>query len=423
MTRVPVLELGPAHITLVQVLVSVGVMRAVSKGERIGGGINRVDLFLILWATLLIGSSIFHTSDAWVFRFGMVLIQLGSYFFFRVFVQDVEDVQYIFKVLCVVLIPLAILMLLEKATGKNYFAILGGVDEFSAVRHGHVRASGSFAHPILAGVVGATCFPMALYLWVSHRKYALAGLFGAGGIIFASTSSGPIMMLLFILIGLSLWKLRYHLHTIRWLSLTSVIALDFVMKDPVYFLMARIDISGGSTGWHRAQLIRSSIGHLDEWWLTGTDYTRHWMQTGVYINDTQVDITNHFLQMGVFGGLPLMIIFIMVSVAAFGAVGKILRENQSALFEYRYIIWCLGAILFGHVFNFFSISLFDQSVVFFYLVLASIAAVQNTKTYDTLETRQSVQRFRQSRYLKVGVTKAKEEVGQKKNYSLGCANR
>ena len=388
MTTGQVLEIGPAHLTVLRILVLVGIFRVLIKSERIANGMNSVDRMLILWAVFLIGSSVFHTSNAWVFRAGIVWSDLGCYFLFRVFVQDWEDVRRIFKVLCVVLVPIAVLMLLEKSIGKNLFAVLGGVNEVPDLREGHFRAQGPFAHSILAGTVGATCFPMALYLWKDHRKHALVGLFAAAGIVFASTSSGPIMMVLFILFGLVLWKVRKSLRAIRWLALTAVIALDAVMKDPVYFLMARIDITGGSTGWHRAQLIRSSIEHLDEWWLGGTDYTRHWLATGIYANQIHTDITNHVLAMGVMGGLPLIFLFIMILVATFRAVGRALRENESASLEHLFIIWVLGAILFGHVMNFFSISLFDQSVVFFYLILASIGAVQGAKPFAAVVAEQ-----------------------------------
>ncbi len=376
MTRGQILDLGLAHFTVIRILVAVGICRVLLKGEWIVNGMNNVDRMLILWALWLIGSSVFHTSDAWVFRAGLVWSDLGCYFLFRIFLQNWEDVRRIFKVLCVVLVPIAMLMLLEKSTGNNPFGFLGGVNEISTVREGNIRASGPFTHPILAGTVGATCFPMALYLWKGHRNYALLGLFAAAGMVFASTSSGPIMMVLFIVFGLAFWKVRERLRAIRWLALMTVIALDAVMKDPVYFLMARIDISGGSTGYHRARLIQSSIEHLEEWWLAGTDYTRHWMATGIYGNDAHTDITNHLLAMGVMGGLPLMLLFVLILVAGFQAVGQALQKNKNASMEYRFLIWTLGAILFGHVMNFFSISLFDQSVVFFYLVLAAISAVQ-----------------------------------------------
>ena len=205
------------------------------------------------------------------------------------------------------------------------------------------------------------------------------GLFATTGIIFASTSSGPVMMVLFILFGIYLWKLRKRLREIIWLALAGLIALDIYMKDPIYFLMARIDVTGSSTGYHRAQLIRSSIEHLNEWWLIGTDYTRHWMATGIHANEIHTDITNHLLGIGVMGGLPLLLIFIFCLVAAFSAIGRALHLTEKATNEYRFLIWTLGAILFGQVVNFFSISLFDQSVTFFYLILACIGAVQVKK--------------------------------------------
>ena len=374
------IELGPANFPVVRILVMVGMIRLLSKGEWIAGGMNSVDMFLTLWAILLIGTSVFHTSEAWIFRAGILWTDLGCYFLFRSLIQDWEDVRRIFKFLCVVLVPIAALMLVEKTIGKNYFAVfLGGISEIPALRSGHNRASGPFTHAILAGTVGATCLPMALYLWTSQRKYAIAGLFSSVGIVFASTSSGPIMMVFFILLGLALWKMRDHLRSIRLLILTGVIALDAVMKDPVYFLMARIDIAGGSTGYFRAQLIRSAIEHLDEWWLAGTDYTRNWMPSGISADIRHTDMTNHILWMGVLGGLPLMFIFIMTLVIAFRLVGRALQDNENASIEHRFLIWTLGAALFGHLCNFFSISLFDQSVIFFYLILACIGAVQARK--------------------------------------------
>lgn len=386
MTRGQVLEIGPAHFDVVRILVTIGFLRVQSKGEKIAGGLNNIDKMVIIWAIWLICTSAFHTSDAWVFRFGMVWTDIGSYFLFRVFIQNEEDLKLIFKVVSVLLIPIATLMLLEKLTGKNFFAGLGGVNEFAAYRDGHYRAQGPFGHAILAGTVGAGCFPMALYLWRINRMLALVGLYSTGGIVFAATSSGPIMMVFFILFGLYMWKFRSYLSIIRWLTLIGIVALDMVMKDPVYYLMAKIDLGGGSKGYHRARLIESSIEHLQEWWLTGTDYTRHWMATGVHANTIHTDITNHFLGMGVLGGLPLMILWIMVISAAFNSVGKALRVNEDAPLENKMLIWTLGAIMFGHVWNYFSISYFDQSIVYFYMVLASIGAVQvaTPKVFDVL---------------------------------------
>jgi O-antigen ligase len=100
------------------------------------------------------------------------------------------------------------------------------------------------------------------------------------------------------------------------------------------------------------------------------------MPTGIHANEIHTDITNHFLGMGVIGGLPLMLLFILVLIAAFRAVGQALRRSETASVKHRFLAWTLGAILFGHTINFFAISLFDQSIVFFYVVLAAIGAIQ-----------------------------------------------
>lgn len=377
-TRVAEIEIGPAHLTVMRILVLIGLCRVLVKGERLANGLNRVDRLVMLWAGWLIVSSVFHTSDAWMFRAGIVWSDLGCYFLFRTLIVDSDDVRRIFKVLCLVLLPVAVLMLWEKSAGQNVFAVLGGASEVD-VRDGHARARGPFAHAILAGTVGATCLPMALYFWKSRAGYCVLGLLAGGGIVFASTSSSPVMMMVFMLTGLLLWRVRGRLGMIRLLVGGAVIVLDVMMKDPVYFLMARIDVTGGSTGWHRARLIQSAIEHLDEWWLGGTDYTRHWLSTGIPANLMHTDITNHLLAMGVMGGLALMMIFVTVVFSAFSMVGRALLQSRDRAKNEAFLIWTLGTLLFGHVMNFMSISLFDQSAVFFYLILAGIGAVEGTR--------------------------------------------
>jgi hypothetical protein len=266
-------------------------------------------------------------------------------------------------------------MILEKQTAHNFFSLMGGTGDVN-IRDGHVRAYGPFGHSILAGTVGATFIPMALCLWKNHRTSAIIGFLAATGIVLASTSTGPVMMAASICGALLLWRWRQRMTLIRWAAVAGIIGLDIVMKDPVYFVMAKIDLTGSSTGYHRAQLIRSSLEHLGEWWAVGTDYTRHWMATGIQANEVDTDITNHFLQMGVWGGLPLLILFVLVLLAAFRAVGRALREDDGRSPERAYLAWTLGAMLFGQVVNFWSISLFDQSVSFFYLILATIAALK-----------------------------------------------
>jgi hypothetical protein len=266
-------------------------------------------------------------------------------------------------------------MLSEKMTGHNLFSALGGVSEFSEIREGRIRAQGPFAHSILAGTVGAVCLPLMIGLWQQHRKTAVAGIVASFSIIFASASSGPIMSALFGIGALFMWHWRHQMRLVRWLAVLGYIGLDLIMKAPAYYLIARIDLTGSSTSWHRAALIDAALTHLSEWWFAGTDFTRHWMPTGVSWSEEHTDITNHYLRMGVDGGLPLMLLFIAVLATGFSFVGRTLQRMPELSPQSRFMIWALGASLFAHATTFTSVSYFDQSFVFIYLTLAAIGSV------------------------------------------------
>ncbi len=368
-------EIGPLHFSAMRVLVVFGFIRLMVKGERISGRFNALDWAMVLWAMAALTSSIFHSDGALVFRLGLVFDTLGIYILFRVFVSELNDIVNIFKMVCILIVPVAAAMLYEKLTGNNHFDVLGGGSGDAEYRNGHFRARGPFTHAILAGTIGAGCLPLALYFWQQNRKLALAGLAAAGGIIFASGSSGPIMSAMTVLGAMLLWKVQRHVRLIRWLVVMLLVVLNFIMNDPVYFLVARIDITGGSTGYYRAQLIKSTIEHFNEWWFAGTDYTRHWMPTGIPANPNHTDITNHYIAMGVMGGLPLMLLFMWILFVAFAGIGKLLKSYENAPVEQRFLIWTLGATLFGHATTFFSISYFDQANVFLYLLLANIGTL------------------------------------------------
>jgi hypothetical protein len=391
MTAGQVLVIGPANFTVIRVLVAVGMLRIVIRGEHLSPGLVLLDKWMLAWAALLLASSVFHKDGTFLYRSGIVWSDLGCYFLLRTFITDSDDMRRAFRLVCLLMIPVALLMLVEKATGHNPFTMLGGVNETSSVRGTQIRASGPFVHPILAGTVGATCLGISLYLRHIGSRLAWPGVFASVAILYACGSSGPSFMALFVVLGLLAWPWRASMRAVRWTGAALVIALDMVMNDPVYFLMAKVDAFGGSYGYYRAQLIRSAIQHLDEWWLSGADRTRHWMPSGIHANDFHTDITNHFLAMGVMGGLPLMAVFVALVGVAFASVGRSRKaleaaagsapaakgkdkDKDKAIPTDAFLAWTLGALLFGHVVNFFAISLFDQSIVFFYLVLACIGS-------------------------------------------------
>ena len=326
------------------------------------------------------------SSGSLINRLGLVYNACGIYFLLRVFCQSLDDLITLCRICAILLVPLAVMMLFEKTTAYNFFSVLGGIIETPEIRGGKIRAQGPFAHSILAGTVGAVCLPLIIGLWKQHRRTAIVGIVACITMIIVSASSGPILSSLAAGGALLMWYGRNRMRLVRWLAVLGYIGIDLVMKAPAYYLIARIDITGSSTGWHRAFLIDTAIKHFSEWWLTGTDYTRHWIDYGVGWSEDHVDITNHFIAMGVYGGLLLMVLFIAILSLGFSYIGQMIRREASMPSGSEFMIRALGSALFAHAATFTSISYFDQTYVFFYLTLAAISTTHSeTFAIDELE--------------------------------------
>ena len=371
--QIQVLDL---NFPVIRILIATGFLRLLLRGERPSRPMNPVDWMMIFWTLSHLLARSLHSPTNLAFHLGIVLNVLGSYILFRTLITTIGDIRAVYKMTCILLGPMALMMLVEKLIGFNMSGWLGVSPTMVATAtNGHYRASGAFSHPILAGTVGAVCLPMSVVFWKRNTGTAVFGSFAALAIVFASGSTGPILATLSVVVALALWPWRYNLRLIRWMLVGLICLVAVVMNDPVYFLMAKIDITGGSTGYFRAQLIRSAIDHLNEWWLIGTDYTRHWMPSGITGNPDHTDMTNFYLQMGVWGGLPLMFLFIGVLHYAFREVGLHLRTCGNCSEGVQQLAWTLGAILVAHATTFFSISYFDQSVVILSMVLGCVGAL------------------------------------------------
>ncbi len=98
------------------------------------------------------------------------------------------------------------------------------------------------------------------------------------------------------------------------------------------------------------------------------------MATGVTWSTDHTDLTNHYIRLGVMGGLPTMLSFIWIMVVAFRSIGIAIRTypDNSPL---QKTTWILGAILFSHSFTFLTVSYFDQSIYLFYILLVIIVTI------------------------------------------------
>ena len=334
-----------------------------------------MDGIICAWSIWALVSTIGHNPsdhNPFTLRVSLVFDIAGTYLYARMYIDTPEAFIRAVKCLAVFLIPFAVAMLVEKLLGRNLsWALATGTLAESASRGGRVRAGGPFMHAILAGTAGASSLVL-FPLLIRAKRFAILGIVAALVIIYCSSSSGPIGTLLGGLFALLLWPLRRIVGLVCTFAVLGVLALHMLMNDPVWYLLARIDLTGGSTGYHRARLISAAIEHIDDWWLWGTDYTRDWIPYGIEWSQSHVDITNHYIKMGVIGGLPLMLLFISIFIVAFSSLTRGMQVMRHTGDPNEYTLWCTAAALFAHCVTFVSVSYFDQSFVFFCVLLGAV---------------------------------------------------
>jgi hypothetical protein len=382
MTLAQGVMLGPLNFFTIRLVILAGLIRVVSRGEYRGVPRSPMDWVMVAFSIWALAASVFRDDPGATLTFngGLVFNTMGVYILLRVFCRNTIEAVFLCRIMAWMLVPVALAMLYEKFAVHNLFSLFGGVSEVPEIREGRIRAQGPFGHSILAGTVGAVMLPVFIGLWKDYRGAATVGILASLTMIVASGSSGPILSAMFAVLGLLLWPLRHQVRMMRWSAVLVYLVLMVVMASPPYYLIARVDLAGGSTGWFRARLIESSLEHLGEWWLAGTDYTRHWMPTGVPWSPNHTDIVNYYLQHGVLGGLPLLILFSLLFVQGFSIVGRLVRLTEKLQPDLAFFYWALGASLFAHSVTAFSVAYQDQSFMFVYFTLALIAGLGTTVT-------------------------------------------
>jgi hypothetical protein len=368
------------NLELFRILLLIGWIRVVGRGEIQGLVLTTMDKLFLWWAaaTLVLGTLADPTGQRFINRGGQTYNALGTYFLFRCWIRDSDDLVRAVKLMAVLIVPLAVSMLVEKSTSHNVFSVFGGVPEVTFAREGKLRCQGAFRHPILAGTYGATMFPLFVGLWLmgkSYRRPAIMGIAAALVVTVAAASSGALLAAMAATAGLVLWRFRLHMRWFRRGTVLLIIALALVMKAPVWYIFSRLSEVAGGTGWYRSYIIDMAVSHFSEWWLVGSTYTAHWAPGGEVMpgDPNNMDIINNYVAEGLGGGVVKLGLFVAMIVVGFKAVGRWMHREEWLPPTQAVLIWSLGVCLAAHCICFFSVSYFDQIIVMWYWVLANLA--------------------------------------------------
>jgi hypothetical protein len=149
------------------------------------------------------------------------------------------------------------------------------------------------------------------------------------------------------------------------------------MRAPVWALLARVDLTGSSSGYHRFMLVDHFIRHFSDWWLVGIRGTGDW-------GPDMWDTINTYVATGTSGGLLTLCLYIAIYIHGFRAVGT-LRKRTNVL-ERRWG-WILGCTLFAHAVSVCGIAYFDQSQFIWLFNLAALGCLSSLRqTHDDNST-------------------------------------
>ena len=360
---------------VLRILLLCGMLRIFARGEFADWRVDVLDKLVLAWSivSIVAYTILFGSLDAFIYKMGATYDVAMIYVVFRVWARDLDAIEQLGRWLAVLAIPVSVFFYIESTTGRNLFSVFGGVPEYTMIREGRLRCQGAFSHPILAGCFFAAVVPLiiaAIGRPGSKKWLLVPGLLCSVAIVVMCASSTPLGGVVVAVGGYFLLPLRGSLRPLRWGIAAMLVLLHLVMEAPVWHLISRLDLAGGSTGYHRFMLIDAAIRNFDEWFLVGTQATRHWgwgMQ----------DVTNHFILEGVRGGVLAMALFTAIIVSAFFAAGRLVKlADYGGERGDRIVAWSVGVSMLVHLACFVAVSYFHQNMV---IMLGTVGLLASTR--------------------------------------------
>lgn len=368
-----VLVLGGMHFTMHQILILVvlgrmAAFRRSSSAGKFAGGFNALDWAVAAWSLLelVMFCLQFMEGQAVIRGLAGLIESLGGYLAVRFLIPNREAVQRAVKVLAVVCVMQGVFMVSEQFTHQNVFGSFGANQP--TIREGHVRSEGALG-TLYGGVFAGVLIPLFLWLWTESRSgtVAYAGIAGATSMVFASHASTSWMAYGGSLAGLAFWPMRKQMRLVRWGLVATLVGLHLVMHGPVWSLIEKVDLTGGSSSYHRYMLVDNCIRHFGDWWLIGYKDYGSW-------GFDMWDLCNQFVVAALTGGLVTLVVYIAIFKRSFAAIGRA-RKRVSGDRTQEWLLWCMGSALFANVVASFGINYMVHLMMCLFSLLACISVM------------------------------------------------
>lgn len=362
------------HLFILRILILAGFLRTrfmkdPNQKQVYAGGWNSIDTAFTFYVVIQAAATMAQYPDAGalVNQIGYLWDYLLGYLLLRSLIRNEEDSFLVIKCFAGLMVILGTAMIYEQMKMVNVFGLLGGVVAVPEVRDGKIRSHGVFQHSLTAGTFAATAIPLFFSLWKNGRAKFLSIVGVAAATVMTVTTQTSTSLLTYAagILAVFAWPLRRKMKKLRIAFVVALIGLHLVMKAPVWFLIARIDLTGSSSSYHRAELIDQFVNHFSSWWLIGTKVAATW---GWDMWDAQ----NMYVSVGEAGGLAALFFYILVISRSFARIGTARKRARNK--QQEWFLWFLGAALFSNVVAFFGVNYFDQSRIAWFALISMISA-------------------------------------------------
>ncbi len=328
-------------------------------------------------------------SEALENRAGFLMDTWLAYLAARLCITDRATLISVVKCVGVILVPLAILAILESAGYWRPYADLRQYcpwrteTTLKEPRFGFERAEGPFAHAIMFGTAFAMLVPL---LWsLRHERgnwrglaYLLAGVAIIGAM--SSMSGGPWNTIIVVILLLALEKYKYLVKPLLIFIVFSCIFVEIASNRPFYHvIMSYTNPLGGAAG-HRAVLIDCALEDIGEWWLIG--YCGEDPGWGERLGMAFTDVTNGFILAGVEYGILGVIGLCAIFASALRMLIRLHKQLDEPVLESW--CWAFGTVLVAAIAALMGVALFGQTRTIFYCIMGMVGSMPNLATKEIL---------------------------------------
>lgn len=323
----------------------------------------------IIIASLLTGADSGHISQ----MIGRGLDTVIMYFVARYSIQNELNIRGLYKWIVLTVLTMFILSVYESITTFSPYRILIQYREWTWItkddefRLGLMRAKASTSVHIYFGMamVAITGLLWSIRDYVNKNKLYNVVVVCSFISILTSLSSGP-WLAAFMFIGFHFFYNRSkHIKKILYLLIVAGVFLEIASNRHFYNLIDYIALDS-STAWYRTRLLEVAFANLNEFWMlgVGNNWPHHW--AAQLDGRRHIDIVNHFLLLGLYGGIFAIVMYIYVHIRLL----KITAQNwgNSLKVKQRSLLFGLGSVLVVIDISSMSVSLFGPVLLLSFII-------------------------------------------------------